>query len=78
MSNSGCLEGTTERSDDNRVRSARKRLLREFCLEGSTPEELYIEPVLWRSAFQAHRPHLVSGHFVPGYRRYAPYCLPGS
>ena len=32
-----CLEGTTERSDDNRVRSARIDAVRTRCLEGTTP-----------------------------------------
>ena len=32
-----CLEGTTERSDGNRVRSARKVTLPAMCLEGTTP-----------------------------------------
>ena len=32
------------------------KLLLKFCLEGSTPVAMYHEPVLWRSAFQAHRP----------------------
>ena len=53
-----CLEGTTERSDDNRVRSARIDDTGMMCLEGTTPVAMYKEPVLWRSAFQAHRPHI--------------------
>ena len=59
--NEDCLEGSTERSDGNRVRSARKQLLIKFCLEGSTPVEMF-NPVLWRSAFQAHRVSI----FPPG------------
>ena len=35
-----CLEGTTERSDGNRVRSARKGEARPMCLEGTTPQDL--------------------------------------
>ena len=35
-----CLEGTTERSDSNRVRSARKGMERTMCLEGTTPQDL--------------------------------------
>ena len=50
-----CLEGTTERSDGNRVRSARISTKRTMCLEGSTPVALLIVQVLWRSAFQAPR-----------------------
>ena len=34
-----CLEGTTERSDGNRVRSARLGLPRTMCLEGTTPQD---------------------------------------
>ena len=33
-----CLEGTTERSDGNRVRSARIGEARTMCLEGTTPQ----------------------------------------
>ena len=50
-----CLEGTTERSDSNRVRSARISAKRTICLEGSTPVAMLIVQVLWRSAFQAPR-----------------------
>ena len=35
-----CLEGTTERSDGNRVRSARKGEARTMCLEGTTPKDI--------------------------------------
>ena len=35
-----CLEGTTERSDSNRVRSARKGEARTTCLEGTTPQDV--------------------------------------
>ena len=35
-----CLEGTTERSDGNRVRSARKGEARTMCLEGTTPQDM--------------------------------------
>ena len=35
-----CLEGTTERSDGNRVRSARIGEARTMCLEGTTPQDL--------------------------------------
>ena len=35
-----CLEGTTERSDGNRVRSARKGEARTTCLEGTTPQDV--------------------------------------
>ena len=34
-----CLEGTTERSDGNRVRSARIGEARTMCLEGTTPQD---------------------------------------
>ena len=62
-----CLEGTTERSNGNRVRSARREDTHSMCLEGTTPKDmygytpvaLYGEPVLGRSAFQAHRTVLV-------------------
>ena len=39
-----CLEGTTERSDDNRGRSPRCGQLKWFCLEGSTPVAMYKVP----------------------------------
>ena len=48
-----CLEGTTERSDDNRGRSPRIGNMWPMCLEGTTPEEWYTGHVLWRTAFQA-------------------------
>ena len=35
-----CLEGTTERSDGNRVRSARIGDMRSMCLEGTTPQDM--------------------------------------
>ena len=35
-----CLEGTTERSDGNRVRSARIGEPRTMCLEGTTPQDM--------------------------------------
>ena len=35
-----CLEGTTERSDGNRVRSARIGEARTMCLEGTTPKDI--------------------------------------
>ena len=35
-----CLEGTTERSDGNRVRSARICVASTMCLEGTTPQDL--------------------------------------
>ena len=35
-----CLEGTTERSDDNRVRSARWGIAKTMCLEGTTPQDM--------------------------------------
>ena len=35
-----CLEGTTERSDSNRVRSARQGEVRMTCLEGTTPQDM--------------------------------------
>ena len=35
-----CLEGTTERSDGNRVRSARIGEARPTCLEGTTPQDM--------------------------------------
>ena len=35
-----CLEGTTERSDGNRVRSARIGEARTMCLEGTTPQDM--------------------------------------
>ena len=63
-----CLEGTTERSDGNRVRSARREDTHSMCLEGTTPQDMYgstpvamyKEPVLRRSAFQAHLSVLVN------------------
>ena len=48
-----CLEGTTERSDDNRGRSPRIGNMWPMCLEGTTPEDWYTGHVLWRTAFQA-------------------------
>ena len=35
-----CLEGSTERSDGNRVRSARICVASTMCLEGTTPQDL--------------------------------------
>ena len=35
-----CLEGTTERSDGNRVRSARIGEPKTMCLEGTTPQDM--------------------------------------
>ena len=35
-----CLEGTTERSDGNRVRSARIGEERTMCLAGTTPQDM--------------------------------------
>ena len=35
-----CLEGTTERSYSNRVRSARKGEARTTCLAGTTPQDM--------------------------------------
>ena len=55
-----CLEGSTERSDSNRGRSPRIEDASMFCLEGSTPVAMYKDPVQWRSAFQAHRPHIAT------------------
>ena len=40
-----CLEGTTERSDSNRVRSARQGEVRTMCLEGTTPQDLSQSPI---------------------------------
>ena len=49
-----CLEGTTKaKLFGNRGRSPRRKRLKGFCLEGSTP--VAMPHVLWRSAFQAHR-----------------------
>ena len=47
-----CLEGTTERSDGNRVRSARREDTHSMCLEGTTPED-GIKHFHRRTAFQA-------------------------
>ena len=35
-----CLEGTTERSDGNRVRSARIGEPKTMCLAGTTPQDM--------------------------------------
>ena len=48
-----CLEGTTERSDDNRVRSARLDDARSTCLEGTTPQDRLLKQFHRRTAFQA-------------------------
>ena len=48
-----CLEGTTERSDDNRVRSARIGYARTMCLEGTTPQDVLLKLFHRRTAFQA-------------------------
>ena len=62
-----CLEGTTEQSDSNRARSVRWDDANSMFLKGttsqdmygSTPVAMYKEPVLRRSAFQAHLSVLV-------------------
>ena len=48
-----CLEGTTERSDSNRVRSARISAKRTMCLEGTTPQDMQFVHRKRRTAFQA-------------------------
>ena len=48
-----CLEGTTERSDDNRVRSARKGGAGTMCLEGTTPKDMHFIHRHRCTAFQA-------------------------
>ena len=48
-----CLEGTTERSDSNRVRSARIDGTRTMCLEGTTPQDMQFVHRKRRTAFQA-------------------------
>ena len=48
-----CLEGTTERSDDNRARSARIGYARTMCLEGTTPQDVLLKLFHRRTAFQA-------------------------
>ena len=49
-----CLEGTTERSDSNRVRSARIDVACTMCLEGTTPEDMQTNPLkTYRYAHQA-------------------------
>ena len=48
-----CLEGTTERSDSNRVRSARIGEARTMCLEGTTPQDVLLKLFHRRTAFQA-------------------------
>ena len=48
-----CLEGTTERSDSNRVRSARIGEARTMCLEGTTPQDVYFIHRHRRTACQA-------------------------
>ena len=48
-----CLEGTTERSDDNRGRSPRIGDERTMCLEGTTPQDMYFTHRHRRTAFQA-------------------------
>ena len=63
-----CLEGTTEQSDSNRARSVRWDDANSMFLKGttsqdmygSTPVAMYKEPVLRRSAFQAHLSVLVN------------------
>ena len=48
-----CLEGTTERSDSNRVRSARISANCTMCLEGTTPQDMQFVHRKRRTAFQA-------------------------
>ena len=48
-----CLEGTTERSDSNRARSARKGVGGTMCLEGTTPKDMHLMHRHRRTAFQA-------------------------
>ena len=48
-----CLEGTTERSDSNRVRSARISANCTMCLEGTTPQDRLLKHFHRRTAFQA-------------------------
>ena len=57
-----CLEGTTERSDGNRVRSARIGEARTRCLEGTTPQDLHYKQRHRRTAFQAE----LLQQFLPG------------
>ena len=57
-----CLEGTTERSDGNRVRSARIGEARTRCLEGTTPQDLHYKHRHRRTAFQAE----LLQQFLPG------------
>ena len=45
--------GTTERSDGNRVRSARIGEVRTMCLEGTTPQDMLLIHRHRRTAFQA-------------------------
>ena len=53
-----CLEGTTERSDDNRGRSPRIGKARTMCLEGTTPQDRHFIHRHRHTAFQAHRPRI--------------------
>ena len=57
-----CLEGTTERSDGNRVRCARIGEVRTMCLEGTTPQDLHYKHRHRRTAFQAE----LLQQFLPG------------
>ncbi len=68
-----CLEGTTERSDDNRGRSPRIGKARTMCLEGTTPQDRHFIHCHRRTAFQAESvqqpPPRTSSPVI------APYCL---
>ena len=61
-----CLEGTTERSDSNRVRSARIGEARTMCLEGTTPQDVYFIHRHRRTACQAEPFLLLLPAFMRG------------
>ena len=53
-----CLEGTTERSDSNRVRSARIDGTRTMCLEGTTPQDK--AKISFHVSHQPHIPYCLA------------------
>ena len=60
LGENGCLEGTTERSDGNRVRSARCGIVRPMCLEGTTPQDKYIKKLIALVPIRAIRGQKIS------------------
>ena len=63
-----CLEGTTERSDSNRVRSARIGEARTMCLEGTTPQDVCFIHRHRRTAFQGTPLSIASSGIYEGQR----------